>query len=324
MSATTPALSVIVPAFNQEACIGACLASVRAAGVEAEIVVADDGSTDGTRAAVEAADPRAVYLWAPNSGGPSAPRNRGFAASRGRYVAFLDADDLWLPGVAARAVELLDRYPQLGAVFADARMGNDADGYVSWIGRRGLEPFHALPRTEPEPGFRIPARLPLFRQLVEWNAVFLGACVIRRAVFASTGGFDETYWGGEDWEIILRMAHAADFGFLNEPLAVYTRHAGNVTNNQDKMVGGFGRALRNVLARCPLAPAERRHVRRFMHILMFEYAYRAYDRGDVATARHRFTAAVRAGDLRPMTLALALGCRLPVGVVRTLRRLWRR
>jgi glycosyltransferase involved in cell wall biosynthesis len=322
-----PALSVVVPAYNQAGCVGACLRSVRAAtaGVPTEVVVADDGSTDATRRAVADADPHALYDWAPNSGGPSAPRNRGFALSRGRYVAFLDPDDLWLPGVAPRAVELLDRHPGLAAVFADARMGNDAEGYVSWVARPGLDaPFRALPRREPEPGFAVLERRPLFRQLVAWNAVFLGACVVRREAFAATGGFDPSYWGGEDWEVLMRMAHAGEFGFLPEPLAVYTRHPGNVTNDRDKMVGGFCQALRNAMARCPLAPEDRAHVRRHLREKQFEYAYLAYDRGDIAAARRRFAAAVRAGDRRPLTLALAAGCLLPGGALRAARRLWSR
>jgi glycosyltransferase involved in cell wall biosynthesis len=322
---STPALSVIVPAYNQASWIGGCLRSLRESGVpDLEVIVVDDGSTDNVRELLARDFPEARYQWRPNSGNPSAPRNDGFAISRGRYVAFLDADDSWLPGVPARAVALLDRHPAVGVLFADARVGNPAEGYVSWIDRPGLEAFHKLPKRELEPGFSAPERSPMLRQMATWNSVFLGACVIRPEVFAATGGFDPTYWGGEDWEVLLRMAAVTDFGFLAEPLANYTRHPGNVTNNRDKMTGGFCQCLRNVLARGELTPADRRYVRGRLRDHLFSYAYLAYDRGDIVEARRRFADAVRAGNHRPLTVALAVACQLPEGLLRRVRSLMQR
>jgi hypothetical protein len=94
-----------------------------------------------------------------------------------------------------------------------------------------------------------------------------------------------------------------------------------VTNDDDRMAGGFARALRNVLARCDLPPADRRFVRRQLRQQLFNHAYLAYDRGDLAEARIRFREAIRAGDRRPVTLALAAVCCLPGWAVRKLRTL---
>jgi glycosyltransferase involved in cell wall biosynthesis len=284
-----------------------------------EVIVADDGSTDGTGDVVAATDPAARYLWAPNTGSPSAPRNRGFAACRGRYVAFLDADDEWLPGAAARAIGLLERHPQVDLLFGDAKYGNAHDGFVSWIELAGEEAFRKLPRRELEPGFALLKRGPLFRHMTARNAVFLGACFVRREVFATIGGFDTAYWGGEDWEVWMRLAAVRNLGFLNEPLAIYTRHAGNVTNNRDRMTGGFCQALRNVLERCDLSSTDRRCVRNRLRRQLFSYAYLAYDRGDLTVARQRFREAVRAGNRRPLTLALTAACHLPSWLTGTLR-----
>lgn len=318
----SPSLSVIIPTYNRAGFVRDCLLSLREAGVQdLQIVVADDGSTDDTAAAVAETAPHATYLWNPNSGNPSAPRNAGFAASSGRYVAFLDCDDQWLPGVPARAVALLDRHPQVDVLFADARFGNATDGYVSWIEYAGQEAFARLPRQEIETAFAVLDRGPFFRRLAERNAVFIGATIVRREAFAASGGFDTTYWGGEDWELWMRMARTHTFGFLAEPLAAYTRHPGNVTNDSDKMVGGFCQALANVLARCDLAADDRRHVRRLLARQSFNRAYLAYDRGEFAEARRRFWRAIRAGDRRAGTLALWLACQLPSGTTASLRRL---
>lgn len=319
------ALSVIVATYNQAAFVRGCLASVRAGGLDGvEVIVADDGSADGTREAVAAADPGAVYLWAPNTGGPSAPRNRGFAAGRGRYVTFLDMDDEWLPSAAARAVGLLDRHPDIDVLFADARYGNARDGFVSWIDLAGQEAFRRLPRRELEANFYRMEGRPLFRHMTGRNAVCGCACFARREAFAAAGGFDTTYWGGEDWEVWMRLAASRAFGFLDEPLAVYYRHPGNMTNNRDRLTGGFCRALRNVLAKAELGPHERRLVRRRIQNMLFSYAYLAYDRGDPGTARERFRAAIRAGNRRPMTLALAAASHLPGWLTGRLRRFKRR
>src|SRR5205807_7291129 len=101
--------TVIVPTYNRSGYVRDCLTGLRQSGVpDLEVIVADDGSTDDTREVVGATDPRAKYLWQPNTGTPATARNAAFAVSTGRYVAFLDCDDAWLPGAPAEAVRLLD------------------------------------------------------------------------------------------------------------------------------------------------------------------------------------------------------------------------
>src|SRR2546421_3478299 len=118
-----PALSCIIPTYNRSGYVRECLVALRESGVpDLEVIVSDDGSTDDTREVVAATDPRAKYLYQPNTGTPATARNAAFAVSRGRCVGFLDCDDAWLPDAPSKAVALLDRYPDVDAVFADARM----------------------------------------------------------------------------------------------------------------------------------------------------------------------------------------------------------
>jgi glycosyltransferase involved in cell wall biosynthesis len=317
-------LSVIVPTYNRSGYVRECLLALRKAGVpDLEVIVADDGSTDDTREVVAATDPAAKYLWQPNTGTPATARNVAFAVSRGRYVGFLDCDDAWLPEVPAKAVALLDRHPEVDALFADARMGNPDQGYVSWIETAGQVEFFRLPHREPEPGFRVLERGPFFRRMALRNPVFIGATILRREAFAAAGGFDPSLCGAADWELWLRMAHRVTWGYMAEPLAVYTRHLDNMSSNFDTMTAEFAQALRNVLAKCDLSPADRGYVRERLAAQLFNHAYLAYDRGDRATARRRFAAAIRAGDRRPYTLALAASCYLPGWLAGGLRRLKR-
>ena len=102
----TPRLSVVTPAFNAEATIDTCVASVRAqTNPDLELIVVDDGSSDGTVDAVErqaARDPR-VRLLRQENAGPSRARNAGIAAARAPLVGFLDSDDAWLPPTRRRS-----------------------------------------------------------------------------------------------------------------------------------------------------------------------------------------------------------------------------
>lgn len=322
MSDSTVSLTVVIPTYNRSGYVQDCLVALRKSGVpDLEVIVSDDGSTDDTREVVAATDPAAKYLWQPNSGTPATARNAAFAVSRGRYVGFLDCDDAWLPDAPARAVQLLDRHPEVDALFADARMGNPDQGYVSWIESAGQDEFFRLPHREPEPGFRVLEGGPFFRRMAMRNPVFIGATVVRREAFAAAGGFDPELCGAADWELWLRMAHRFTWGYMAEPLAVYTRHLDNMSSNFDAMTAEFVRALRNVLAKCDLSGSDRSYIYDRLAAQLFGYAYLAYDRGDKAEARRRFAAAIRAGDRRPYTLALAASCYLPRWLTSPIRKL---
>lgn len=318
----TPSLSVIVPTYNRSGYVRECLTALRESGVpDLEVIVADDGSNDDTKDVVAATDPHAKYLWQPNTGTPTVPRNTAFAASTGRYVGFLDCDDRWLPGIPAKAVALLDRHPEVDVLFADATMGNPEHGFRSWIEVAGQDAFFRLPHREVELGFRILERSPFFHRMAERNAVFIGACVMRREAFEQSGLFDPKLCGAADWELWTRMSTRFTFGFLNEPLAVYTRHTDNMSDNHDRMVGEFCQALRNVLVKCDLTAADRTHVRERLRHMLFHYGYLAYDSGRYADARVRFWHAIRAGKADLLTLAYWSVCTMPRGLVRAARRL---
>ncbi len=321
-SPETVPLSVIIPTYNRAGFVVDCLRSLRACGLpEVEIIVADDGSTDSTVEMVRA-DPDARLVVVPHSGGPATPRNRGFELSHGRYVAFLDSDDQWLPGAPARAMELLDRYPEVDVLFADARMGNPVEGFRSWIELAGEEAFLALPHRELEQDFWVFDRLPFFRRMAQRNPVFIGATILRREAFQRAGPFDPELVGTEDWEMWLRMALQATFGFLHAPLARYTRHVGSLSSDRERMTLEFFNALRKVRQRCAnLAPEESRLLARQMSGHLYSHAYLAYDSGRYSIARGRFGRLIREVGLQPRALIYWLLCALPLGLAGSIRRL---
>jgi glycosyltransferase involved in cell wall biosynthesis len=290
-----------------------------------EIIVADDGSTDDTAAVAAATDLQARYVWQPNSGTPATARNRGFALSRGRYVAFLDCDDEWLPDAPAHAVALLDRYPEVDVLFADAQMGNRKEGFRSWIEVAGQEAFFALPHEEPEAGFRILDRRSFLRRMAVRNPVFIGAVIMRREAFERAGMFDVELRGAADWELWLRLASQMTYAFWSEPLAIYTRHEGGMSNDHDSMRGEFCLSLQKILHKCSwLEREDRCWIERSLYGHMFGFAYQAYDRGDYREARLRFARYLRRFGLEARGSLYWSLCCLPFGLAGTLRKMkWR-
>lgn len=316
-------LSVIIPTYNRAAFLRPCVESVRASGVVAEIVVVDDGSTDDTAERVrEFGD--VIYVRQANAG-PAAARNNGLVHSRGPLVAFLDSDDTWRPGVVNRLVAALEQHSDGEVAFADALVGNPEDGWHSLRETAlGKAEFEAIPSQVIEPGLRLLDQAAFFRRMVKRNQVFLGSAVIRRTALEELGGFDPDLFGGEDYELVLRLAQRRSFLYVEEALACYLKHEVSITSNRDRMDCEFALALQKILDRCSgLSSEERQLVRQRRRELLHYLAYNAFDRGDLALARQRLRALISEFGADTRTLTMLATCRLPVGMVRGLRRLRR-
>ncbi len=312
-------LSVIIPAYNRERTVAATVTSVRDCGVPAEIVVVDDGSKDRT---VEAARGCGVTVVTQPNGGPAAARNTGIAHATGDVLAFLDSDDVWLPGVVPAALRALQDHPQLDAVFCETHFGNEADGYRLLSESTGAGRFGELLTTPLGPDLLALDRGRFVRMMLDRNQVFLGSTLVRRAVLDRLGVFDPQLFGGEDYELCLRLAAGATWAFLARPLARYEKHPGGLSADPDRMAREFALALRDAAARRDLfTPGEYDLVRRRHRELSFYHAYLAYQRGDLGAARQRFAAALRHAGFSSKAAAYWLACCLPGGVVRSLRRL---
>jgi glycosyltransferase involved in cell wall biosynthesis len=182
-----PLISCIVPVFNGERYLSETLDSILGQTyAELEVIVADDGSTDGTRAVVEAYAGRVHYLHQPN-GGHAAARNLGLGAARGSMVAFLDADDLWHAEKLERQMARFRERPELGGCVT----------LVEEFRSPELDSQSPSPDSAPVPGYRSVALL------------------ARRALFDEVGRFDPALRHGNDTDWFLR---AADQGALIELL----------------------------------------------------------------------------------------------------------
>jgi glycosyltransferase involved in cell wall biosynthesis len=317
-------VSVVIPTYNRAALVRACITSVLACGLsDVEPIVVDDGSTDETEAVVRGFGERVKYVRQSNAG-PAAARNRGFEAGTGECVAFLDSDDVWNPGMAPLALEVLERHADVPVVFTDAAMGPPDGRLASVVETFAGDAFRALPGRELQPNVRRFERGPFLHLLVRRNFVFLGSALFRRRVVERSGGFDSARFGGEDWEFVLRLASAHEFVFREgPPLARYQVHGGGISSDQDRMNREFAAALSGLLARGRLTPAERRFVRAEIARKRFDLGWEAYDRGDLVAARAQFASSLRHGiGLR--SIAYYLASHLPAGAIGRARAMKRR
>ena len=236
--AETPVFSVVIAAHNAERTLPSTVRSVLAqTRPDFEILVVDDGSTDGTGEAVrDFSDSRIIYLRQENLG-PAAARNAGIERARGEYVCMLDSDDLWLPLYLETMGAALDADSGAGLAYTDGWRLDDVTRRVS---RRTV-----MQRYLPE---RPPAdRDELLTALLERNFVFTST-TLRRRVLAEVGGFKK-FTRSEDAELWLRIAASgARFANSGKVLAVYRDRQGSRMHDRTAMVRGGVEIYQHVLA----------------------------------------------------------------------------
>lgn len=196
-----PQVSVVISTYNRAAMVVEAVESVLAqAGVDFQLIVVDDGSTDDTQTRLDRFSSAVRYYRQPRSG-VSASRNRGVALSRAPLVAFLDSDDLWLPGKLKVQKTFMDENLEVMICQTEE----------IWV-RNGR-------RLNPKIRHRKPSG-DIFRRSLELCLVSPSAVMIRRELFDRVGYFDETLPMAEDYDLWLRVAAEYPVCLLPEPLVV--------------------------------------------------------------------------------------------------------
>jgi glycosyltransferase involved in cell wall biosynthesis len=221
-SAPAVAVSVIVPAYNAESFITETIESVIAQTLQNwELIIVDDGSTDKTVFIAEqfCSDARITVIRQKNAG-VSAARNAGLLLAKGRYVAFLDADDVWLPENLVQKLSLLELPENSSAVLAHAAVENiDSNSKRSGeinAGKSG----HVL------------------NDLLSWNGTVVpgpSSIVVRRAAAEKIGGFDIDLSTAADQDFFFRLAELGPFAAAPEVLSLYRLHPNNMHRNIARM-----------------------------------------------------------------------------------------
>jgi glycosyltransferase involved in cell wall biosynthesis len=233
--AVTPSVSVILPTFNRLLYLRPAVASVFAQTlVDWELIIADDGSDEPTRAYLSAlqSEPRVRLIWLPHCGNPAAVRNRALRQARGEYLAFLDSDDEWLPTKLERQITALRGCPQRRWSYT---------GYII-IDASG-EPCAPASVVRPHRGAI------LERLLMHQVSIWTPAVVAERRLVAEVGSFDEQLLLFEDYDLWIRLACRSEIEFIDQPLTRVRRshdqHHGEGEHG-DSMRAGRHRALEKV------------------------------------------------------------------------------
>jgi glycosyltransferase involved in cell wall biosynthesis len=270
-------VSVVIPVFNSAHLVGTALTSVFAQTFsDFEVIVVDDGSEDydELNTTLAAWAERILYIRQPN-GGPASARNAGIARATGELVAFLDADDEWLPEKLARQVEYFQRYPETGLL------------HTAVVGDTSSVP--ALPAAPRQ----------MFCELFH-TAFFVNTLTVmvpRRALI-EVGGFDERREiHVEDWDLWLRIAAQYPMGYIREPLALH-RPGGLMSRQVERTYSAQALVIDKSRALCHRACAMHRQSpdrcdRKRRHVLHRDWGYDRLEAGDWRGAREQLGLALR-------------------------------
>jgi glycosyltransferase involved in cell wall biosynthesis len=229
MIISKPMISVVIPAYNAAEFLGAAIASVQQQSFsDWELLIINDGSTDDTVAIIEEyqkIDERIHLINQPNQG-VSTARNLGVEKSRGEILAFLDADDQWLPNKLYQHLKHFQSYPRLGVSFSQVEILNqtgEPTGQVSSSRLSNLKPEYFLsenPTTTTS----------------NW--------VVRREVFQQVGGFCDDMSFSEDLEWLLRVSCTDwEIAGINQVLTRYRTSSGGLSSHLYRMEAGWNQLV---------------------------------------------------------------------------------
>lgn len=215
-----PFFSVIIPAYNKGDLVRKTLASaLDQTFKDYEVIVVDDGSTDNTADIVkEFTDPRVIYHYQPNSGLPAAARNKGIALSKGRCIAFLDADDIWYPDKLKVCYEAFNQHPDMDLVCHNELIRDISGKFIRNV---SYGPYTS----------------DMFRRLL-----FIGNCLSPSAVAvkreALVDGFIfreyANFFAAEDYDLWLRLSRKYKLYFIPEILGEYLLHDKNISSMEER------------------------------------------------------------------------------------------
>jgi hypothetical protein len=277
-------VSAIITTYNYAHFLPDAIESVLGQSCDGlEIVVVDDGSTDDTAAvAARYADRGVRYVRRPH-GGAGRARNGGLEVTSAPLIAFLDADDVWLPDRVAAGMDHLARHPELALAAAHAFACDEQ-----------LRPTAVVPAATRAAGC-------MLDQLLVDNVVLNPSSVlIKRSAIEAAGGFSEIAFG-EDWDTWIEIAKRFPIGFIDRPLALVRRHAGSVSPTRGRVLVDAHRAIVEPHLR-QYAPAWKRPIirRRAASMAYFHAAIGSAKSGERRVARRY---AITSVALDPVTLA---------------------
>ncbi len=224
---SVPLVSVVVITFNRASLLKRALNSVfKQTFQNFEVVLVDDASNDNTLEVIsDFSDERIIYIRHDENKGEAISRNTGVRNVKGKYIAFLDDDDVWLPEKLQLQVGLLNNSSEdTGAVYSGFRELDIATSQV-------ISTF-----TPQKSGL-------IFQHLLKGNFITISSILLKKTCFDNAGFFDETIAYGLDYDMWLRISEKYKFIYIGEPLVNYSIHKNRLSFNWDIQIRGSEKIL---------------------------------------------------------------------------------
>jgi len=306
-----PAVSVVIPAYNAEGFIAETLDSVLSQTFQDyEVVVVDDGSVDDTRGVVESYDDARIRYVRQENGGASRARNRGIADSSGELVAFLDADDLWLPEKLERQVEVFRENPELGLLSTLHEAFSPETGESDTIGHRKRERLFSGPSVA--------------HNIVAWSGLATPTVMVPRWVLNEVGLFDPQLRNGQDDNLWVRITARYPARLVDEVLVRCRMRAGSLSTNDLNMCRDVLTSLDQYMEDPEIAPMVQEAVTMRRARVLWDRGYHHFAKGDQRQARRSFLASVRIEPFKPARWIHLLLSLFPGAFMNALRAVRRR
>jgi len=273
-----PLISVIIPTYNSAEYIEEALGSVfEQTFQDFEIIVVDDGSTDNTAEVLKKYGDRIRYIYQENNG-PASARNRGIRAARGEYIAFLDADDLWVTTKLEKQVELFSRRKELGMVTTGACSFDS----------KGVFGFSADKRETLMVG-------DIARNIFLRSNIGTPTVMVRKEVFDNIGYFEENIRQSEDDNMWIRIASHYDVELIDEALIKVRNHPQRMTLNKSELLDSVQSSIHLLMTK--YGDVVKKKIEKAVPIklsqIQFSIGYGYYESGNYREARKAFIKGAR-------------------------------
>lgn len=301
-----PAISVVIPAYNAAQYLSEAIESVLSqTHQDFELIVVDDGSTDGTEDVVQRYGDRVGYLRQENRG-PGAAKNLGIKNSRGSLIATLDADDRWLPDKLEKQREYMQSHSEVGLVYSNCSTF-DSNGIMT-------EAYDGTHRKV--------YRGQVFDKLLLKNFIASITVMIRRECLERVGLFPEHLKISEDWHLWLRLAKEYQVGYISDPLAMYRWQTQSLTWNYAASYPYRLRVLEEIenLYR-DYFQTRQRLIRRARGGVLMRYGYALFNAGDFKNSRDKYIRSIRENPFQFRSYLYLAGLLVPEWLRRHIRHL---
>ena len=229
-----PLISVIIPAYNAEKTIKETIESIlNQTFVDFELIVINDGSTDSTVDIVTSIQDSRLQVFSYPNAGLAASRNRGIDRATGKYISFIDADDLWTPDKLERQLKALEENPQAAVAYS----WTDCIDESGKFSRRGIY-------------FNLNGDV--YANLLLCDFLENGSnLLILLQAFKEVGRFDQSLTAAEDWDMYLRLANRYQFVGLAYPQILYRISPNSTSTNVSKMERGCLQVIERNFSQVP-------------------------------------------------------------------------